>query len=64
MLATCPSCGTLYETTTENANEPLWHRPKVRWCRKCLGLPERPPEQLSEHERRLRAHYDGCCDPA
>lgn len=28
----------LYETTTENANEPLWHWPKARWCRKCLGL--------------------------
>jgi hypothetical protein len=23
-ITNCPKCGTLYETTTEAANEPLW----------------------------------------
>lgn len=58
MLTGCPNCGTIYETTTENAYEPSWSNPKARWCRKCLGLPERSAERLSEHERQLREHYD------
>jgi hypothetical protein len=57
VIAHCPHCSRLYETTEEIANEPLWSNPEARWCRKCLGVPERP-ERLSEHERRLREHYD------
>ena len=56
MIAHCPNCGTLYETSEELVNAPSWGNPKARWCRKCLGLPDRP-ERLSEHGMRLRRHY-------
>jgi hypothetical protein len=57
MITRCPNCGALHETTTELANTPLWYDAKAHWCRKCLGLPDRP-ERLSERERRLRRHYE------
>jgi hypothetical protein len=60
MLRGCPNCGSIYETSAENANEPSWCNPRARRCPRCLGLPEERgwPPRLSEHEMRLREHHE------
>jgi hypothetical protein len=43
MIGLCSNCGTLYETTTEAADEPSWCNPRARWCAPChWSVPIKP----------------------